>query len=117
MPEIEVLRTLCQSHGAADPVNIKAYAARYCYEVDFTPPYWPQCQPVEKLWANLKWDWFSYHSKDRAQYKDLTDYIQKFFGTVKEKELLGWVRHTDKFCRAVGTKDASFLKAHVLAVI
>jgi transposase len=57
LPDIEVLRTLCQEHQAADPVIIKSMAGVYGYKVDFTAPYWPHCQPVEKLWSNLKWDW------------------------------------------------------------
>ena len=119
LPDIETLRTLCQNHGAADfkAPNIRAYAARYGYEVDFTPPYWPQQQPVEKIWSNLKWDWYNYQCVDRKQFGDLRNYIMKFFGTITDKELLGWVRHTDKFCRAILTKDSSVLKAHVLAVI
>ena len=97
-----------RSHRANDPCHIKRIAGYYEYTVDFTAPYWPQGQPVELFWSNMKSCWrFEWPA---AQRRDVIAFVQQFFSSVSEEDLDAWVCHTDKFSQAVVDQDGSVLK-------
>ena len=115
-PPIETLRELVNSHAAADPIKLNVIAAQYGHEkIEFTPPYWPQFQPCELMWNNMKCD---YRSWDCA-YKvaDVGGSMYRFVMEVRETECRGWVQHTDKFCSAVVDKDAGVLDELVMELL
>lgn len=111
----EALVSLCKAHAAADPVAIKRIAGRFDYTIEWTPPYWPQCQMVELFWSNMKWDFRTNWSASHR--KSVPVFVKTFFHTVKPSDLVGWCEKTDKFCNAVLTKDAAELKPLELQLI
>ena len=115
-PSIETLRELVNSHAAAEPYKLNAIAAAHGHEkVEFTPPYWPQFQPCELMWNNMKGD---YRSWDCAyKVRDVGQSMRRFVAEVCESECRGWVQHTDKFCRAVVGRDAGVLDALVMELL
>lgn len=69
------------------------------HEIDFTPPYWPQLQPVELFWyrlciwmlhgvvvrfrlrSNLKWCWLNEWSAEHRKDKNSVEaFVTKFMG-------------------------------------
>ena len=104
---LEELRAFCEEHVCNSQYHVKQVAGRYGFSIDFTPPYWPQLQPVELFWANLKCDWRLYwDAKDR---KDVPGFVRTFSKKIAFKDLSGWCEKTEKFARAVRDRDASVL--------
>jgi hypothetical protein len=104
---VEDLRDHCEQHVCNSQWVVAQIAGRYGFRVEFTPPYWPQLQPVELFWSNLKFDWRAmYDAKDR---KDVTGFIRKFALAVSTADLKGWCEKTEKYARAVRERDATVL--------
>ena len=101
---------LCEAHAANSIIAIRQIAGKYAYTIDFTAPYWPQSQPVEAFWGNMKWCWRTeYGAADR---KDVIAFVYRFFRIVaveRHEEVGGWCRKTDAFCKAVVDSDPTIL--------
>lgn len=48
------LLQLAKSYYGQPPLKINAIAQSYGHEVLFTPPYWPEFQPIEEIWGLIK---------------------------------------------------------------
>jgi hypothetical protein len=104
---VDELRENCEQHVCNSQWRVSQIAGMYGFRVDFTPPYWPQLQPVELLWANLKFDWRSmYDAKDR---KDVPRFVRTFAMAVNTSDLRGWCEKAETYARAVRDRDASVL--------
>jgi hypothetical protein len=89
------------------PKAIAQLALEFGARVLFTPPYWPEVQPVEKFNNNLKGDYRDRDPDERGP--NVGAAVQDFCVCVAESDVKGWVEHTDKFCRAVYERDDDVL--------
>lgn len=48
------LREIAKQYYGAPPIRIRTIAEFYGHEVLFTPPYWPEFQPIEMIWGVIK---------------------------------------------------------------
>lgn len=71
--------------------------------VDYQAPNWPQSNPVELYWGNLKWDYRSLDLGDKTA--DVGGAVRAFAAAVTVADVEGWVLHTDDFCRSVVARD------------
>jgi len=98
--------------------KLEQLAHTYGYVVKWSAPYWSEGMPVEPYWANLKVDYRGWEPKFKI--KDVSNSIHKFAAKIQgseRDEILKFVQHTDKFCRAVLQKDPGVLTPLVLQTI
>ena len=80
------------------------------WEIEFTPPYWSHVMPVEFLWNNFKLDYRGWDSN--AKVARVNESVKKFMDYVVDKDVEGFIRHTDDFCFKIADKDDAFLKSY-----
>jgi transposase len=85
------------------PRLVQQLLAEYGFSVKFTPPYWPESQPVELWNGNLKVDYYTWDSDQRGP--NVGAAVQTFAAAVTDTDAEGWIKKTDAFCRAVLARD------------
>jgi len=116
IPDVDLLRQLCKAHAAAHPKRVSQILGTYKYVLELTAPYWPQAQPTELSWSNMKWCWRNDYDEDDRD--DPERFVRTFFESDDlENHLKGWVVKTDKWCTAVIQRDTSILTRLELQVL
>ena len=101
------LERFYREHVEPPPKAIMQLAGEFSAHVEFTPPYWPDVQPVEMFNNNLKCDYRDRGPDERGP--NVGSAATAFCSVVSEADVRGWVEFTDSFCRAVVERDADVL--------
>jgi transposase len=109
------LQGLAKSCASACPRKVEELAKEFGGRVEFTPPYWPQVQPQELYWSNMKIDYRGWDAVDKVE--NVGASVRQFADIVKVDDVRGWVRKTEKFCAAVLAKDSTVLDSLTLDTI
>lgn len=109
------LRQLAKAYGAVPPRLVVNLLAEFHFQVEFTPPYWPELQPMELWNNNLKLDYRMWDTGARVA--NVGQSVRTFAAAVTAQDVRGWVRHTDAFARAVHGRDPAVLSELVLAMV
>lgn len=103
-----IVKNLCHNHPNKITQLVKSFNNKF--RVEFTPPYWPHCCPVELLWNNLKFDYRRWDSHFKVN--QVSASVRSFLEEITAQDCEGWVRHTDDFCIKVAARDAATLKEY-----
>ena len=96
-------------------MRIEEVAARFNARVEWTAPYWPECQPVELFNNNLKADYKDRDHDERDP--NVGEAVFDFCCSVPTADAQRWVEKTDIFCRAVCERDESVLTPLILELL
>ena len=89
--------------GARVPEIFKV-AAQHGNVVERTPPYRPELQPIEYLWAHMKRSYAT-----RYDGAGVAAFLESFFQSISEQELLRTARHADEAAVRMSEPAAALL--------
>ena len=119
---LSALKALVKGQRRYDPLIARAIVREHgnkigdeVSEVDHQAPLWPQTQPCELLFNNMKWDYRSWPTVQKS--RDVGRSMQTFMQQVPPEECLRFVQKTDTFCKAIVDQDASKLDELVIELL
>ena len=95
--------------------EIEELAHSFNAHVVWTPPYWPEQQPVELWNQSCKQDYRDRAPDERGA--DVGEAVLTFCDAVSEEDVQGYVEFTDKFCIAVDRRETAYLNPLVVALL
>ena len=112
---LATVREMAREYAPANPSLVAELLAKYKYSVSWTPPYWPQVQPIELWNGGLKLDYRGWETKDKK--KDVAASVRLYAQSVTDSEVESLIRHTDDFCKAVCKGDKKVLGPLVVSAL
>ena len=112
---LSTVRELAREYAPANPAFIAELVAEFGYTVKWTPPYWPQVQPIELWNSGMKHDYRGWDTKDKQS--DVAASVRLYAESVPDSEVENIIRHTDDFCTAVCKGDKKVLGPLVVSAL
>lgn len=112
---LATVRQMAREYAPPNPTLVAQILAEFKFTVCWTPPYWPQVQPIELWNGGMKHDYRGWDTKDKQ--KDVAASVRLYAENVSDSEVASLIRHTDDFCSAVCKGDKKVLGPLVVSAL